>query len=128
MNEAKVIAQNEAPMDTGNLRYNSIRAYSTPNGFRIISMFTVAFYGNLLDVYGARGTGQHKGWWSDGVATAVGGYIDTILNGKRSNFHVPNEEISKFSQDNPARRKRFYNSMVADNARKAYLSRIGRGA
>jgi hypothetical protein len=127
MREAKIIAQNEAPFDTGNLRYNSIRAYKTPNGFRIISMFTVAFYGNLLDVYGARVTRQHRGWWSNGVTTSVGFYIDAVMNNKRSSVHIPTDQVSNFAPDNPARKKRFFNSMVADSARDAYLSRINGG-
>jgi hypothetical protein len=46
MTECKVIAQSLAPIDTGNLRYNAIRAYNTPTGFRMVSMlYTAAFYG-----------------------------------------------------------------------------------
>lgn len=124
MVEAKTIAQSLTPIDTGNLRYNSIRAYPTPNGFRIVSLFTVAFYGNILDLYGAGAAQTQKGWWSEGVVTAVGAYINAVLNGERSNFQVPNKQVADFAPDNPARKKRFFNSMVADSARDAYLSRI----
>lgn len=127
MMEAKTIAQSIAPFDTGNLRYNSIRAYLTPQGFRIVSLFTVAFYGNLLDQYGAGPNKTRQGWWSEEVTSSVGGYIDAVLNGQRSNFQIPNEQVAKFAPDNPARKRRFYNSMVADTARDAYLSRIKRG-
>jgi hypothetical protein len=127
MQEAKIIAQNEAPLDTGNLRYNSIRAYKTPNGFRIVMLYTVAFYGAILNTPGDEAPQMHRGWWSNGVATSVGFYIDAVMNNKRSSVHIPTDQVSNFAPDNPARKKRFFNSMVADSARDAYISRINGG-
>jgi len=50
MRQSKTIAQSVAPFDTGNLRYNAIRAYQTPKGFRIV-------WGNFERIWGS--------WWRD---------------------------------------------------------------
>lgn len=120
MNESKVIAQNLAPFDTGNLRHNSIRAYKTPTGFRIVSLFTAAFYGAILN----EKKGKHKGWWSTGVYTAVGTYINASMNERKSSFDQANANVSKFAADDPERRARFYNSMVADEGRDKFIAGV----
>ena len=124
MNESKVIAQNLAPFDTGNLRYNAIRAYPTPTGFRIVSLFTAAFYGAILDTHGVRGGDKHKGWWSTGVYTAVSTYINASLNNRQNSFEQANANVSKFAADDPERRARFYNSMVADSGRDKFIAGV----
>jgi hypothetical protein len=123
MNVSKSIAQELAPFDTGNLRFNSIRAYLTPTGFRVTSLYTVAFYGAILDTYGVRGGTKHQGWWSTEVNLSIGRFIDSILNEKKNNTQQPNVNVAKFGQGNPERQARFYNSMVADSARNAYLKK-----
>ena len=115
MQDSKLIAQQLAPFDTGNLRYNAIRAYPTQRGFRVVVLYTAAFYGVILDTRGVRGKStKHQGWWSTGVRGAVTSYVDAVLNNKKSNFQIDNANIAKFAEDNPARRARFYNSIVAD--------------
>lgn len=126
MNDSKKIAQQLAPFDTGNLRYNAIRAYKTPTGFRIVSLYTAAFYGHLLDqrkeIKGRQNV--HYGWWTTSVRTDVGKYVDAVLNNKRSNIQVDHEGIAAFAPDNPERKARFYNSMVADEGREKYLAGV----
>jgi len=121
MNETKVIAQSVAPVDTGNLRDNAIRAYLTPTGFRIVTLYTAAFYGVILDTYGARGTGQHKGWWSIGVHNKVSTYIHSSLNNRKNMFEQSVFHIVDFKSDDVAKQARFYNSMVADEGRDKFF-------
>ena len=123
-NESKVIAQNLTPFDTGNLRYNAMRAYNTPTGFRLTSLFTAAFYGGILDTHGVRGGDKHKGWWSTGVYTAVATYIHSSLNNRQSSFEQANANVSKFAANDPERRARFYNSMVADSGRDKFIAGV----
>jgi hypothetical protein len=124
MNDSKNIAQQLAPFDTGNLRYNAIRAYITPTGFRVTMLYTAAFYGAILNTYGARTTKQHKNWWSTNVYTAVTTYVDAVLNNKQSNFQTDHAGIAKFAADDPERRARFYNSMVADSGRDKFIAGV----
>ena len=121
MNESKVIAQSLSPIDTGNLRYNAIRAYKTPTGFRIAMLYSAAFYGAILNEYGVRGGDTHKGWWSTGVYTSVSNYIHSSLNNRRSSYQSA-ISVYNFAKDNPERKARFYNSMVADEGREKFLA------
>jgi hypothetical protein len=121
-NECRVIARSLAPFDTGNLRYNAIIAYNTPTGFALVSRFTVAFYGNILDEYGVRGGDKHKGWWSSGVYLAVSNYIHSSLNNRQSTYERADRTVAKFAPDNTIRREKFYNSMVADEGREKFLA------
>jgi hypothetical protein len=122
MTESKVIAQSLTPIDTGNLRYNAIRAYKTPTGFRIAMLYTAAFYGAILNEYGVRGGDTHKGWWSTGVYTAVSNYIHSSLNNRQSTYERADRTVAKFAPDNLERQAKFYNSMVADEGREKFLA------
>lgn len=117
MRQSKIVAQSLAPFDTGNLRYNSFRAFMTPdqNGFIITSLFTVAFYGRLLDTYGAGRQKTHKGWWSVGVTKAIGSFVNASLNDRMSTFEQSNTLVSQFAKDDPSRRSRFYDSQIGDD-------------
>jgi hypothetical protein len=117
MNESKVIAQSVAPVETGNLRDNAIRAYLTPTGFRIVVLYTAAFYGAILDTYGVRGGTKHQGWWSTNAFTKVSTYIHSSLNNRQSMFEQSTTHIAKFASDDSAKQQRFYNSIVADVGR-----------
>jgi hypothetical protein len=125
MRQSKVIAQSLTPMDTGNLRYNSIVTYPTPNGFRITSRYTVAFYGALLDTYGAGQKKTHKGWWSINVAKAVATFVEASLNDRRSTFQQASVMVSQFAADNPERRSTFYNAMIPDKGRQSFVGKHG---
>jgi hypothetical protein len=126
MLESKVLAKSLAPIDTGNLRDNAIRAYKTPTGFRVVTLYTAAFYGIILDTYGVRssqsyiGT-KHKGWWSTGVYTAMSRMIHSSLNNRKSTFEMSNRLVANFKVDEKAKQARFYNSMVADEGREKFL-------
>jgi hypothetical protein len=124
MNDCKNIAQQLAPFDTGNLRYNAIRAYITPTGFRVTMLYTAAFYGAILDAPGDQAPQMHKGWWSTNAYLAVTSYVDAVLNNKQSNVQVDHAGIAKFAKDNPERRARFYNSMVADSGRDKFIAGV----
>jgi hypothetical protein len=117
MNDSKVIAQSVAPVDTGNLRDNAIRAYMTPRGFRIVTLYTAAFYGAILDTYGVRGGTKHQGWWSSNAYTKVSTFIHSSLNNRQSMFEQSTKHIAKFASDDAAKQQRFYNSIVADVGR-----------
>lgn len=129
MNDSKRIAQSVTPVDTGNLRDNAIRAYLTPTGFRIVTLYTAAFYGVILDTYGARGTNEHKGWWSTGVRGKISTFISSSLNNRKSMFEQSTTQIAKYKSDDIAKQKRFYNSIVADVGRDkalAVMQQLGR--
>ncbi len=117
MNESKTIAQGSTPVDTGNLRDNAIRAYITPTGFRIVMLYTAAFYGAILDEYGPK----HEGWFSTGVYTNVSTYIHSSLNNRKSTMERADANIAKFKSDDTKKQARFYNSMVADEGRDKFV-------
>lgn len=116
MFQVKKIAQFNAPFDTGNLRYNSIVAYPLHNqsGFILESRFAVAYYGAILDEYGVGPERLHKGWWNDAVYSDVGAFIKSVGNNEQMNFQGMNEHIAKFAPDNPQRKARRNQSMIAD--------------
>jgi hypothetical protein len=121
--ECEAIAKMLTPIDTGNLRYNSIQSYMLPgmNGFRVYSSFPVAPYGVILDVYGAGKKKTHKNWWSKNVYLTMSSFLDHAINVKQSNFGFASHKMAKFSLDDPERRERFYNSQVADEGRDKFL-------
>jgi hypothetical protein len=121
MNESKTIVQSVTPVDTGNLRDNAIRAYKTPTGFRIVMLYTAAFYGAILNTPGSKAPQMHKGWWSTGARGKVMAYIDASLNNRKSTLHQANTNIAKFKSDDIAKQSRFYNSMVADAGREKFF-------
>jgi hypothetical protein len=121
MNESKTIVQSVTPVDTGNLRDNAIRAYKTPTGFRIVMLYTAAFYGAILNTPGSKAPQMHKGWWSTGARGKVMAYIDASLNNRKSTLHQSNTNIAKFKSDDIAKQSRFYNSMVADEGRDKFF-------
>jgi hypothetical protein len=116
MQQAKKIAQYNAPFDTGNLRYNAIHAYPLhdQSGFKVIVKYTVAYYGAILDEYGAGPKRKHKGWWSVAVANDIAKYIDGVNNGKSMSYQNENEHVAKFAPNNPQRKKRFRSSQIKD--------------
>lgn len=116
MNQARKIAQYNAPFDTGNLRYNSIRAYPLHDlsGFVLESKFTVAYYGAILDEYGAGPKRLHQGWWSQAVYSDVTSFISAVGNGEERSYQGMNEHVAKFAPDDPARKERRRKSMITD--------------
>ena len=121
MIQSKIIAQDKTPIQTGNLRYNAMRAYITPTGFRLTSLFTAAFYGGILDV--SKKTSKYR-WWSSGVHLAVGAFIKASADNKKSLLQQPNRLVAKFAPDNPQRLERYYNSMVADEGRNKFIAGV----
>lgn len=125
MQQATTIVRDKAPFDTGNLRYNAIKSYKTPTGFKIVSRYGVAFYGTLLDQKGAGKNKTHQGWFSTEAYLAVTTYMKSNINDRRNLFEAANAEVAKFADGNPERLKRFYNSIAADDSRNAYFKKIG---
>jgi len=125
MHQATTIVRDKAPFDTGNLRYNAIKSYITPTGFKIVSRFGVAFYGTLLDQKGAGKKQTHKGWFSTEANLAVSTYMHSNINDRKGLFEAANAEVAKFAKGDPERLKRFYNSIVPDDSRDAYFKKIG---
>jgi hypothetical protein len=119
MADSLAIAQQLAPFDTGNLRHNAIRAYITPTGYRVVMLYTAAFYGVILN----QSQNKHKGWWDNARLTIID-YVDAALNNKKSNFQIDHEGIAKFAADDPRRRARFHNSMVADSGRDKFIAGV----
>jgi hypothetical protein len=103
MTESKVIAQSLTPIDTGNLRYNAIRAYKTPTGFRIAMLYTAAFYGAILNEYGVRGgdTAQRLVEYIGVYTLHVSNYIHSSLNNRQSTYERADRTVAKFAPDNP---------------------------
>lgn len=125
MRKSKVIAQQIAPFDTGNLRYNAIHAYETKEtgGFRILVRYGAAFYGTILDQYGVGEKKKHQGWWSDTVFHALDLFINGSLNYKANAYQAANEQVSKYAADTPERIKRYDQSMNPDAGREAFYRR-----
>jgi hypothetical protein len=127
MRKSKVIAQDVAPFDTGNLRYNAIHVYETreTGGFRILVRYTAAYYGTILDefptIYGRQN--KHYGWWSTGVYHALDLFLNGTLNYKDNAYQAANENVSKYAEDNPARIKRMDKSMNPDAGREAFYAK-----
>jgi hypothetical protein len=129
MNEAKTIVQSVSPVETGNLRDNAIRAYLTPTGFRIVMLYTAAFYGAILDTPGEKAPQMHAGWWSIKARGKVSTYIKSSLNNRKSMFEQSTTHIAKYASDDAAKQRRFYNSIVADVGRDkafAVMQQLGR--
>ena len=103
MQQAKKIAQYNAPFDTGNLRYNAIHSYALhdQSGFRLEVKFTVAYYGAILDEYGAGPKRLHRGWWSEGVYTDIAAFVNSVNNNEDMSYQGMNEHVAKFAPDNP---------------------------
>lgn len=85
MLRCSLLAKDIAPKDSGNLAFNSIRAYKTPRGFRLVSLGNTALYGEIIDRGRTdRPLSQREkanvGWWSEGVYGAIETYLNTNLN------------------------------------------------
>lgn len=79
MLRCSLLAKDIAPKDSGNLAFNSIRAYKTPRGFRLVSLGNAALYNVFLED-GTKRSNKHQGWWSEKVYGAVETYLNTNLN------------------------------------------------
>lgn len=88
MLRAKKIAQTFSMVKSGNMRNNSIHAYKTPQGFRLVQKYNVAFYGSLLDTrdYTARSGSlkgkSTRGWWTVKVFGGVRKFLYDVNNGQ----------------------------------------------
>ena len=110
MLRCSLLAKDIAPKDSGNLAFNSIRAYKTPRGFRLVSLGNVALYNEIID----RGRGDRPlsqkeqanvGWWSEQVYEAVDTYLKTNLN--TSIESETYQRVAKQSKNTDKRQKVF---------------------
>lgn len=104
-----------APIDTGNLAFNSIRSIRTPYGFKIIQLGAIAPYGAMLNAgtYSKEGipiVTQHIGWW-DRARDAVMEYAYAELNGQNPSYGVDYKFLGYHAAPTPARQQRFLQSI-----------------
>lgn len=88
------LARYYAPFDTGNLRYNAIKAYDTSDGFSIDYDLSSAFYTYFLEE-GTRYSRRHQGFIANLTYPAIASYI----NAKYADY---SEELVYYYQDNAA--------------------------
>jgi hypothetical protein len=88
------IARYYAPFETGNLRYNAIKAYDTSDGFSIDYDLSSAFYTYFLEE-GTRYSTRHQGFIANLTYPAIASYI----NAKYADY---NEDLINYYQDNSA--------------------------
>lgn len=104
-----------APIDTGNLAFNSIRSIRTPYGFRIVQLGAIAPYGAMLNAgtYNKQGipiVTQHVGWW-ERARDAVMEYAYAELNGQNPSYGVDYKYLGFHAAATPARQQRFLQSI-----------------
>lgn len=101
MLQCKKMAKDFSMVKSGNMRNNSIHAYITPKGFRVVQRFNVAFYGAILNEaeYTARSgslKGQTtKGWWTTKTYSAIRKFIYDTYNGQYTGTKRVKEKIVK---------------------------------
>ena len=104
MKDCQAIAQASSPIDTGNMRHNSIKAYLLNDGFVIEQRFNVAWYGTLLNErdYTRKDNGKTtRGWWTNGVYGAVLKYTNDTLNNQQDMISAARQTIAKTAKDAP---------------------------
>lgn len=104
-----------APIDTGNLAFNSIRSIRTPYGFRIVQLGAIAPYGAMLNAgtYTKEGIPlitKHIGWW-ERARDAVMEYAYAELNGQNPSYGVDYKYLGFHAAATPARQQRFLQSI-----------------
>jgi len=84
----KGIAKALSPFDTGNLRFNAIKANATNDGFRIVYSLQNAYYIRLLEE--GISSPRHIGFIANRTVPAIASYLHTIYSAKNqtkaSNF------------------------------------------
>lgn len=104
-----------APVDTGNLAFNSIRSIRTPYGFKIVQLGAIAPYGAMLNAgtftkEGVPMITQHIGWW-ERARDAVMEYAYAELNGQSPSYGVDYKFLGFHASASPARQQRFLQSI-----------------
>lgn len=127
MRKSIVIAKSLTPFDTGNLRYNAVHGYATPDtgGFRIIVRYTAAFYGMILDEFETINgkTNKHHQWFSGKVFNSLDMFIKGSLDYRNNAYQAANESVTKYAANNDKRIKRANKSMNPDAGREAFYAK-----
>lgn len=127
MRKSIVIAQSLAPFDTGNLRYNAVHGYATPEtgGFRIIVRYTAAYYGIILDEFPTinKRKNIHHEWFSGKVFNSLNMFIKGSLDYQNNAYQAANESVALYAENNDARIKRANQSMNPDAGREAFYAK-----
>jgi hypothetical protein len=110
-----LMAKEAAPVDTGNLAFNSIRSIRTPYGFKIIQLGAVAPYGAMLNAGTKTREGiplvtQHIGWW-ERARDSIMEYAYAELNGENPTYGVDYKFLAARAATTPARQQRFLQSI-----------------
>jgi hypothetical protein len=109
------MVKESAPIDTGNLAFNSIRSIRSPYGFKIIQLGAIAPYGAMLNAGTFTKEGvplitQHIGWW-ERARDAVMEYAYAELNGQNPAYGVDYKFLGFHAAATPARQQRFLQSI-----------------
>ena len=111
MLRASLLVKSLAPKLSGNLAFNSIRAFRTPRGFRIVQLGNAAPYGSIIN-RGRRDrilVGKEKtnvGWW-ERARGSVMKFMNTKLNLDKKTY----QSVARQSKNNPLREKTFARSI-----------------
>lgn len=117
MLRCSLLAKDRAPKDSGNLAFNSIRAFRTPKGFRLVQLGNAAPYGAIINT-GRRDRPLSSreraniGWWNNpnnGVYGAVQRYLSTNLNSDLDNETY--KRVAQQSKNTAKRDKTFARSI-----------------
>ena len=106
------IAQHSAPHRSGNLAFNSIRAYKLPNGMQIDYSLVSAYYIRYLNDYKVLHAGKSKKAYVNkhyefiGATTLkIAAYLENRLNGKNYPVHQQNKALTQRSMQNLEQRR-----------------------
>ena len=100
----KKIMQGGAPVLSGNLQQNAINSSDVPKGAKIYTDDRVAPYGYYLDKGIVPGKGQKsRGWWSKRGLDALGVFMNSVLNGRKTSLTSTIKRVNANSPDNLAR-------------------------
>ena len=111
--DAKFIAQDIAPKDSGNLALNSIRLREVPNGLQLVYLGSVAPYW-IYQQYGTTNSKKNVGFIFPKTEIAIGSYLANVVGGDRNNANASRERVSEFMQTtNPARNKLLIDNLAS---------------
>ena len=110
--DAKFIAQDIAPKDTGNLALNSIQLREIPNGLQLVYIGSIAPYWTYQQ-FGTKYSTKNQGFIFPRTELAIGSYLSNVVGGDRNNANASRERVSEFMQNtNPARNDLLINNLA----------------
>lgn len=111
--DAKFIAQDVAPKDSGNLALNSIRLRQIPNGVQLVYLGSIAPYWSYQQ-FGTKFSTKNKGFIFPKTELAIGSHLANVVGGDRSNANASRERVGEFMRTtNPARNKLLIDNLAS---------------